>query len=146
MKKMLSLLLCLLLSLSVCAPAFAVNEDVEGELVIYTSMYKEIVDMMDEALKAEIDEGRVVKEEDRLYLRDLYIAERRVAARLRRARLRRSCGPSVRLSLLALLRHAALVRRVRPERVRLSVAHRRTREPVQVQRGDLSHRRLRRRA
>ena len=53
MKKMLSLVLCLLLSLSVCAPAFAVNEDVEGELVIYTSMYKEIVDMMDEALKAE---------------------------------------------------------------------------------------------
>jgi len=42
------------------------------------------VEVLAEALKAEVDEGRVVKEGDRLYLRDLYIAERRVAARLRR--------------------------------------------------------------
>ena len=53
MKKVLSLVLGMMLMLSVCLPALAVNEDVEGELVIYTSMYKEIVDMMDEALKAE---------------------------------------------------------------------------------------------
>lgn len=53
MKKGLCLILCLLLTFSVCVSALAVNEDVEGELVIYTSMYKDIVDMMDEALKKE---------------------------------------------------------------------------------------------
>ena len=53
MKKVLAMLLSLLLAVSFCVPALAVNEDVEGELVIYTSMYKEIVDMMDQALKAE---------------------------------------------------------------------------------------------
>ena len=53
MKKWLSLLLGVLLAFSGCLPALAVNEDVEGELVIYTSMYKEIVDMMDQSLKAE---------------------------------------------------------------------------------------------
>ncbi len=41
------------------------------------------VEVLAEALKAEIDEGRVVKEEDRLYLRDLWAAERRVAAKLK---------------------------------------------------------------
>ena len=40
MKKFLAFFLCALAALSLCAPtAFAVNEDVEGELVIYTSMY-----------------------------------------------------------------------------------------------------------
>ena len=53
MKKGLALMLVLVLAMGCFVPAFAVNEDVEGELVIYTSMYKEIVDMMDEALKAE---------------------------------------------------------------------------------------------
>lgn len=41
------------------------------------------VEVLAEALKAEIDEGRVVKEADRLYLRDLWAAERRVAAKLK---------------------------------------------------------------
>ena len=41
------------------------------------------VEVLAAALKAEIDEGRVVKEEDRLYLRDLWAAERRVAAKLK---------------------------------------------------------------
>ena len=54
MKKFLAFFLCALAALSLCAPtAFAVNEDVEGELVIYTSMYPEVIVMMDEALKAE---------------------------------------------------------------------------------------------
>ena len=35
------------------------------------------------ALKDEVDDGRVVREGDRLYLRDLWSAERRVAAKLR---------------------------------------------------------------
>ena len=53
MKKILALTLALLLSLSLCQSAFAVNEDVEGELVIYSSMYQFVIDMMDEALKQE---------------------------------------------------------------------------------------------
>ena len=57
MKKLLCAFLSLLMLLSLSSAAFAVNEDVEGELVIYTSMYKEIVAMMDEALKAEPANG-----------------------------------------------------------------------------------------
>ena len=53
MKKLLCAMLILVLALSACSAAFAVNEDVEGELVIYTSMYKEVLPMIDEALKAE---------------------------------------------------------------------------------------------
>lgn len=53
MKRFLCVALALVLLLSLNAVAFAVNEDVQGELVIYTSMYKEIVDMMDAALKQE---------------------------------------------------------------------------------------------
>ena len=53
MKKLLCVTLTLIMLLSLSTAAFAVNEDVEGELVIYTSMYKEIVAMMDEALKKE---------------------------------------------------------------------------------------------
>ncbi len=53
MKKIIFLVLALIMALSVCTAAFAVNEDVEGELVIYTSMYQFVIDMMDEALKAE---------------------------------------------------------------------------------------------
>lgn len=41
------------------------------------------VETLAEALKHELDAGRVVKEVDRLYLRDLWVAERRVAAKLK---------------------------------------------------------------
>ena len=53
MKKTLTLLLALVLALSLCCPALAVNEDVEGELVIYTSMYPFVIDMMNEAIQKE---------------------------------------------------------------------------------------------
>lgn len=53
MKKVIFAVLALVMTFSVCIPAFAVNEDVEGELVIYTSMYQFVIDMMDEALKKE---------------------------------------------------------------------------------------------
>ncbi len=53
MKKLLAVILCLILVLSVGAGAFAVNEDVEGTIGIYSSMYQFVIDMMDEALKAE---------------------------------------------------------------------------------------------
>ena len=41
------------------------------------------VETLAEALKHELDAGRVVKEGDRLYLRALWVAERRVAAKLK---------------------------------------------------------------
>lgn len=41
------------------------------------------VETLAEALKHELDAGRVVKEGDRLYLRDLWVAERHVAAKLK---------------------------------------------------------------
>lgn len=53
MKKLITLLLALILALSLCFSALAVNEDVEGELVIYTSMYPFVIDMMDEAIQKE---------------------------------------------------------------------------------------------
>ena len=53
MKKLTALLLAAVMILSLSAVALAVNEDVEGELVIYSSMYPEILDMMNEALKKE---------------------------------------------------------------------------------------------
>ena len=53
MKKVCFRILVFLTGLVFCVPALAVNEDVEGELVIYTSMYANVVEMMDEALKAE---------------------------------------------------------------------------------------------
>ena len=53
MKKILALVLVLVLVFSLCPSAFAVNEDVEGELVIYSSMYQFVLDMLDEALKEE---------------------------------------------------------------------------------------------
>jgi len=52
MKKLLTLLACLLV-LSISVPALAVNEDVSGKVVIYTSMYQFVIDMMSEALKEE---------------------------------------------------------------------------------------------
>ena len=53
MKKILALVLCLVMSLGVVSSAMAVNEDVSGKVTIYTSMYQFVIDMMDEALKAE---------------------------------------------------------------------------------------------
>ena len=53
MKKLVIFALCLAAALSLCAPALAVNEDVEGELVIYSSMYPEVLDMLDKAIQAE---------------------------------------------------------------------------------------------
>ena len=53
MKKILALALTLAMLLSLCPAAFAVNEDVEGEIVIYSSMYQFVLDMLDEALKKE---------------------------------------------------------------------------------------------
>ncbi len=41
------------------------------------------VEILAAALKDEINDGRVVKEEERLYLRDLWAAERKVAAKLK---------------------------------------------------------------
>ena len=52
LKKLSALLLVLCLTLSF-GTSFAVNEDVEGELVIYSSMYQFVLDMLDEAIKAE---------------------------------------------------------------------------------------------
>ena len=53
MKKSVIFLLSLVVLLVMCSGAFAVNEDVEGELVIYTSMYPFVIDMMNDALQAE---------------------------------------------------------------------------------------------
>ena len=53
MKKILAFALTLALMLSLGSAAFAVNEDVEGELVIYSSMYQFVLDMLDEAIKKE---------------------------------------------------------------------------------------------
>ena len=53
MKKILALVLAMIMALAMGSTALAVNEDVEGELVIYSSMYQFVIDMMDEALKAE---------------------------------------------------------------------------------------------
>ena len=53
MKKVLALVLVLVLVFSLCPSAFAVNEDVEGEIVIYSSMYQFVLDMLDEALQEE---------------------------------------------------------------------------------------------
>ena len=53
MKKMILVLFAAVMLLTVCVPAMAVNEDVEGELVIYTSMYPFVIDMMNEAIQKE---------------------------------------------------------------------------------------------
>ena len=53
MKKILALVLILVMIFSLCPSAFAVNEDVEGEIVIYSSMYQFVLDMLDEALQEE---------------------------------------------------------------------------------------------
>ena len=53
MKKVIFSVLALVMALTVCCTTFAVNEDVEGELVIYTSMYPFVIDMMNEAIQEE---------------------------------------------------------------------------------------------
>lgn len=53
MKKILALVLCLVMSLSVFSGALAVNEDVEGKVTIYTSIYQFVIDMLSEEIKAE---------------------------------------------------------------------------------------------
>ena len=53
MKKILALVLSLVMCLSFASTALAVNEDVSGKLMIYTSMYQFVIDMMDEALAKE---------------------------------------------------------------------------------------------
>ena len=53
MKKLLPLILALALIVGIVPTASAVNEDVSGTLMIYTSMYQFVIDMMDEAIKAE---------------------------------------------------------------------------------------------
>lgn len=53
MKKLLVAVLIMVMMATMTTGAFAINEDVEGELVIYSSMYQFVIDMMDEALKAE---------------------------------------------------------------------------------------------
>ncbi|MBO2517237.1 MAG: iron(III)-binding protein [Clostridiales bacterium] len=52
MKKLIALLLSVMMLLG-CVSALAVNEDVEGTVMIYSSMYQFVIDMMDKALKAE---------------------------------------------------------------------------------------------
>ena len=52
MKKILALILSLSL-LALAGSALAVNEDVEGTVGIYSSMYPFVIDMMDEAIKEE---------------------------------------------------------------------------------------------
>ena len=53
MKRFAVLLLAMVLLLSAAGNALAVNEEVRGKLVIYSSMYQFVLDMLDDALKAE---------------------------------------------------------------------------------------------
>lgn len=51
MRKYLSIFLALVLGLSILPTAFAANEDVHGDVMIYTSMYPMVIDSMKAALK-----------------------------------------------------------------------------------------------
>ena len=53
MKKVIALILCALMLAGVAPAALAVNEDITGEVMIYTSMYQFVIDMMGEALAQE---------------------------------------------------------------------------------------------
>ncbi len=53
MKKIVAILLALVMVAGLGTSALAVNEDVSGKLAIYSSMYQFVIDMMDEAIKAE---------------------------------------------------------------------------------------------
>ena len=46
MKKVIALILCALMLAGVAPAALAVNEDITGEVMIYTSMYQFVIDMM----------------------------------------------------------------------------------------------------
>ncbi|MBR6028092.1 MAG: ABC transporter substrate-binding protein [Clostridia bacterium] len=52
MKKLLTLILAIAL-ICACGAALAVNEDIEGKVVIYSSMYPDILDSMERAIEAE---------------------------------------------------------------------------------------------
>ena len=54
MKKFIAMLLCLIMVLSLAPMCFAddyVNEDITGDVMIYTSMYQFVIDMMDAKLE-----------------------------------------------------------------------------------------------
>ena len=53
MKKLLAMILCVAMLIGVAPAAFAVNEDVEGKITVYTSIYQFVIDMIVEELKAE---------------------------------------------------------------------------------------------
>lgn len=53
MKKLVALALSLIMLCGCFTSALAVNEDVSGKVMIYTSMYQFVIDMMDEAIKKE---------------------------------------------------------------------------------------------
>ena len=53
MKKLLAMILCIAMLVGVAPAAFAVNEDVEGKITVYTSIYQFVIDMIVEELKAE---------------------------------------------------------------------------------------------
>lgn len=53
MRKLLSMLLALVLLAGLGETALAANEDIEGKIVIYTSMYPFMIDQMKETLKGE---------------------------------------------------------------------------------------------
>lgn len=53
MKRLVALLVCMVLVMGMVPAAFAVNEDVSGDVMIYTSMYQFVIDMMAEAVKVE---------------------------------------------------------------------------------------------
>ena len=53
MKKFLALCVSLVLMVCACGAALAVNEDIEGKVVIYTSMYQVAIDAMQSALAQE---------------------------------------------------------------------------------------------
>lgn len=53
MKKLIALVMAVLMLTAVGSSALAVNEDVSGKVLIYTSMYQFVIDMMDAKLKEE---------------------------------------------------------------------------------------------
>lgn len=53
MKKIFALILTALMAISLAAPAMAVNEEITGKIMIYTSIYQDVLDAMVEALKEE---------------------------------------------------------------------------------------------
>lgn len=53
MKKFVALLACAVMLTGMASVASAVNEDVSGDVMIYTSMYQFVIDMMAEAVKEE---------------------------------------------------------------------------------------------